>query len=177
VTQFLPVMNPLIQIEFGETLGKLTIVGWYSFAFIALILVIYYLRYLIIRRRVVNPEATWGCAYSGATPKMQYTASSFIRSYRKLAEPILSVKKEKKEAEGLYPDNIMQRTHAHDKIETWLIDRPLHFIRKILSSFVFLQNGNIQAYILYGFAFVGFAVLLPSVIEKILVIIKFLNQL
>jgi hypothetical protein len=126
---------------------------------------------------VVNPEATWGCAYSGATPKMQYTASSFIRSYRKLAEPILSVKKEKKEAEGLYPDNIMQRTHAHDKIETWLIDRPLHFIRKILSSFVFLQNGNIQAYILYGFAFVGFAVLLPSVIEKILVIIKFLNQL
>ena len=177
VSQYLPVMNPVTQFEFSETLGKLTIVGWYSLSFIALILVFYFLRYVFIRRRVVNPGETWGCAYSGATPKMQYTASSFIRSYRKLAEPILSIKKEKKEAAGLYPGNIMQRTHANDKIETWLIDRPLHFIRKVLNSFVFLQNGNIQAYILYGFAFVGFAVLLPSVIEKILVIIKFLNQL
>ncbi len=177
ISQYLPVMNSVIQFKFGETIGKLTIVGWYSLSLIVLILVIYYLRNFVIRKKVVRPEATWGCAYSGATPKMQYTASSFIRSYRKLADPILSIKKEKKEAAGLYPGTIMQRTHAHDKVETWLIDRPLHFIRKILNSFVFLQNGNIQAYILYGFSFVGLAVLLPSVVEKILVIIKFLNQL
>jgi len=81
------------------------------------------------------------------------------------------------EATGLYPQKIMQKTHAHDKIETWLIDKPLLLFRRVLNSFVFLQNGNIQAYILYGFIFVGFALLLPSLIEKIVVIIKFLNQL
>ena len=108
---------------------------------------------------------------------MQYTASSFIRTYRKLAEPVLSIKRDKVEASGLYPQNIMQKTHARDKIETWLIDKPLLLFRKVLNSFVFLQNGNIQAYILYGFVFVSFALLLPFMIEKIVVIIKFLNQL
>jgi hydrogenase-4 component B len=132
---------------------------------------------LITRRRIVNQESTWGCAYTGQTEKLQYTASSFIRTYRKLAETVLSIKRDKVEATGLYPQGVMQKTHAHDKIETWLIDKPLLLFRKVLSSFVFLQNGNIQAYILYGFVFVSFALLLPSVIEKIVVIIKFLNQL
>ena len=177
VSRYLPVSDPRVQLQFGETLGKLTIVGWYSLGFITLILIFYFLRHLITRKRMVSQEATWGCAYPCTTPKMQYTASSFIRSYRKLAEPILSIKKEKREANGLYPQHIMQRTHAHDKIEIWLIDKPLLMIRKVLNSFVFLQNGNIQAYILYGFVFVGLAILLPPLVEKIVVIIKFLNQL
>jgi len=177
VSQYLPAADVQTQLHFGETLGMLNVVGWYSLAFMALAALLFYLRHLVTRTRDVTREATWGCAYSGATPRMQYTASSFVRSYRKLAAPVLAIKKEKREASGLYPEHIMQRTHAHDKIENWLIDRPLHFIRKVLNSFVFLQNGNIQAYILYGFGFVALAILLPSFIEKIVVIIKFLNQL
>jgi formate hydrogenlyase subunit 3/multisubunit Na+/H+ antiporter MnhD subunit len=177
VSQYLPASDGQTQVHFGATPGMLNVVGWYSLAFLALAALLFYLRHLVTRNRVVTHEATWGCAYSGATPRMQYTASSFVRSYRKLAAPVLAIKKEKLEASGLYPEHIMQRTHAHDKIENWLIDRPLHFIRKVLNSFVFLQNGNIQAYILYGFGFVGLAILLPSLIEKIVVIIKFLNQL
>ena len=172
-----PGLDPKVKLQFVETLTNLTIVGWYSLGFVALILGIYYLKLIITRRRIINQESTWGCAYTGQTGKLQYTASSFIRTYRKLAEPVLSIKREKAEATGLYPKNIMQKTHAHDKIETWLIDKPLMIFRKVLNSFVFLQNGNIQAYILYGFVFVSFALLLPSLIEKIVVIIKFLNQL
>ncbi|MEI7525405.1 MAG: proton-conducting transporter membrane subunit [Mariniphaga sp.] len=177
VSLYIPSLDIGLQLQFIETLGKLTIVGWYSLGFILLIVSVYYLRHLVTRARVLTQQPTWGCAYAPANPKMQYTASSFIRTYRKLAEPLLSIKREKREAQGLYPKYISQHTHAQDKIEIWFINRPLHFIRKILNSFVFLQNGNIQAYILYGFVFVGFAILLPSVIEKILVIIKFLNQL
>ena len=172
-----PALNPQTKIIFSETLTRLSFVGWYSLGFIGLVLAVYYLKLLITRNRTAVPETTWGCAYTGPANKMQYTASSFVRSYRKLAAPILSIKKEKREAAGLYPQHIMQKTHAHDKIEKWLIDKPLLMIRKLLSSFVFLQNGNIQAYILYGFIFVGLALLLPSVIEQIVVIFKFLNQL
>ena len=177
ITLYLPGLDSQAQLQFGDMLGQLTKVGWYSLGFLALIMVIYFLKRLLSGNRVVSLYETWGCAFSGATPKMQYTASSFIRSYRKLAEPILSVKKEKQEATGLYPHEIMQQTHVHDKIETWLIDKPIFAIRKLLNSFVFLQNGNIQAYILYGFVFVGLALLLPSVIEKLMVLINFLNQL
>ena len=172
-----PGLDAQVKLQFGEILTNLTFVGWYSFGFIALVLLVYLVKVLINGHRPASMEETWGCAYSVATPKMQYTASSFIRSYRKLAEPILSIQKEKAEAKGLYPQNIMQKTHAHDKIEIWLLDKPIHMIRKLLNSFVFLQNGNIQAYILYGFVFVGLALLLPSIIDKILVIYNFLNQL
>ena len=177
ITLYLPGLDTLAQSQFGDMLGQLTKVGWYSLGFLALIMVIYLLKGQITKKRVVSLYETWGCAFSGGTPKMQYSASSFIRSYRKLAEPILSIKKVKQEAVGLYPHDIMQETHAHDKIETWLIDKPIFAIRKLLNSFVFLQNGNIQAYILYGFVFVGLALLLPSVIEKLMVLINFLNQL
>lgn len=172
-----PGLDPHVKLQFVETITQMTMIGWYSLGFIALTSLIYYLKLLITRRKTITRDSTWGCAYTGQTGKMQYTASSFIRSYRKLAEPVLSIKKEKIEATGLYPQNIMQKTHSHDKIETWLIDKPLILFRKILNSFTFLQNGNIQAYVLYGLVFVGLALLVPSLIEKIVVIIKFLNQL
>jgi len=177
VSLYKPGLDTQVKLQFAEMLTNLTIVGWYSLGFVALILAIYYLKLMITRRRMINRDSTWGCAYTGQTVKMQYTASSFIRTYRKLAQPVLSIKRDKVEATGLYPQNIMQKTHPHDKIETWLIDKPILLFRRVLNSFVFLQNGNIQAYILYGFVFVSFALLLPSLIEKIVVIIKFLNQL
>ena len=177
ISLYEPGLDPQVKLQFAESLTRLSVVGWYSLGFVVLVSVIYYMKLLLTRKRSVNQDSTWGCAYTGETAKLQYTASSFIRTYRKLAEPVLSIKREKVEAKGLYPQNIMQKTHASDKIETWLIDKPLLLFRKILSSFVFLQNGNIQAYILYGFVFVSLALLLPSVIEKIEVIIKFLNQL
>ena len=177
MSQYLPELSAQVKLQLVENLTHFMIVGQFSLGFIFLTLVIYFLRHLVIRNRAVCQQPTWGGAYCASTPKMQYTASSFIRAYRKLAEPILSVKREKREAEGLYPQYIMQRTHAHDKIETWLIDRPLFLIRKVLKSFVFLQNGNIQAYILYGFIFIGLAILLPSLISAIALIIKFLIHL
>jgi len=170
-------MDMQVRMQFGETLSQLTIVGWYSVGFVAMVLLVYLIRRLVTQKRTVNQDATWGCGYTGQTGKMQYTASSFIRTYRKLAEPLLLIKKEKKEAKGLYPGKILQKTHAMDKIEYWLIDKPLFLIRRTLNSFVFLQNGNIQAYMLYGFVFVGLALLLPLIFEKIAVIINFLNHL
>ena len=87
------------------------------------------------------------------------------------------IKRKKNEAAGLYPDRIGQTTHPYDKIEYWLIDKPLLFVRSFLKRFTFLQNGHIQAYILYGFVFVGLTILLPVIVEKIIELINFLNQL
>ncbi len=42
---------------------------------------------------------------------------------------------------------------------------------------MFLQNGNIQIYILYGFIFIGLAILLPLLIKNFAVVVNFLNQL
>jgi hypothetical protein len=138
---------------------------------------LYLVRYLVTRQRQQAEDSTWGCGYTGQTDKMQYTASSFIRSYRKLVEPLLFVKKEKAEAIGLYPNKVKQHTHPGDKLERWLIDDPIHWFRTVLSRFTFLQNGNIQAYILYGFIFIAATILIPLLISKFSTLMSFLNQL
>ncbi|NCC74612.1 MAG: hypothetical protein EOM06_14620 [Sphingobacteriia bacterium] len=130
-----------------------------------------------MRSKALCEYETWSCGYTGSIPKAQYTASSFIRSYRKLAEPLLSIHKEKKLAETLYPAKIYQFTHPFDKLETWLIDKPISWYKKVLNRFVFIQNGNIQYYILYGFLFITLVSLFPLIISIINNFGKFINQL
>ncbi|MEN6457215.1 MAG: hypothetical protein ABFD10_23410, partial [Prolixibacteraceae bacterium] len=177
IALYLPATTTESYSQIQELLGNLTRVGWYSLGFVALSSVIYLLRTRFANRHRQSAGPTWGCGYTGDTAKMQYTASSFIRTYRKLAEPVLFIKKHKKDAAGLYPDRIEQETHPGDWIETLLIDKPILFSRKFLRHFGFLQNGNIQAYILYGFIFISVAVLLPLIVSKIGVLIEFLNHL
>jgi hydrogenase-4 component B len=177
VQLFQPDINAPLVGKMNGLFQSLTSIGWYSLGFIALIGVLSFIRQLIASRRSVAADETWGCGYVGETAKMQYTASSFIRSYRKLSEPVLSVQKEKKDALGLYPTELAQHTHAGDKIENALIDKPIAWIKRFLQHFIFLQNGNIQAYILYGFIFVGAIMVLPLIINKIIMLIEFFKQL
>jgi NADH:ubiquinone oxidoreductase subunit 5 (subunit L)/multisubunit Na+/H+ antiporter MnhA subunit len=155
----------------------LTSVGWYSLGFILLMALFFWVRHLVTANRSCEEDTTWGCGYVGEADKAQYTASSFIRTYRKLAAPVLDIHQDRTDPHGLYPVKISLVTHPYDKTEKWLIDKPLHLIKRLLNSFRFLQNGNIQAYILYGFIFVGSAILLPILIDKIVLLIKYFNQL
>jgi hypothetical protein len=163
--------------ELLNTFNNLAHIGVYSFGFLLLIALIFIIRNLLTRQQNLATDTTWGCAYTGFAGKMQYSASSFVRTYRKLTEPLLSLKKEKKLAVGMYPDEIEQITHPYDKLEYALIDKPIYWLKRLLSRFVFLQNGNIQYYILYGFIFIVVAILLPLLVSKTLVFIHFLNQL
>ena len=144
--------------QIQDLFSQLTVIGWYSLGFIILTVVLFLIRHLLTRNHPVNEYETWGCGYTGDASKMQYTASSFIRTYRKLAEPVLLVEKHKKDVQGLYPDKVNQITHPGDKLEKWFIKKPVMLLRKLLDSFAFLQNGKIQAYILYGIIFIGLVI-------------------
>jgi formate hydrogenlyase subunit 3/multisubunit Na+/H+ antiporter MnhD subunit len=177
VSLFHPGLDSYSLLQTGSLFDNLTVIGWYSLGFILVSAIVYFIRYFVTRKRQTLLDITWGCGYTGEAAKMQYTASSFIRTYRKLAEPVLFIKKEKEDATGLYPQKAKQETHPYDKLENWLIDKPLGVIMRFLNRFTFLQNGRIQAYILYGFIFISLTVLLPILIDKIELIVKFLNQL
>ncbi len=161
----------------GNGAGVLTGIGLYSAGFIVLTAALFLVRRLVTSRVRVRTGETWSCGYTGVAEKAQYTASSFVRSYRKLFEPAFLIKKEKKTATGMYPGPVEQRTHPLDKMEQVFIDRPVYWFKWILNRFVFLQNGNIQAYIFYGFIFIIASMILPVLISKILVFFGFLNQL
>ncbi len=155
----------------------LSMIGVCSAAFILLAGLLYFIRKQVTVNGPVEFNTTWGCGYTGSTEKMQYTASSFIRTYRKLAEPLLSIYKKKKEIGGVFPEKGQHETHPYDKTEKWFIDYPLQLLKGFFNRFTFLQNGNLQFYILYGVAFITLVLGIPFAIEYFKSLFQFLNKL
>ena len=152
-------------------------IGWCSTGLIVLTGIIFFIRKKITAQKPVAITPTWSCGYVGNTAKMQYSASSFVRTYRKLAEPLLSIYKKKKEIKGIFPRDGWRETHPYDIVEEWLIDIPLKQIKYFLGKFRFLQNGMIQMYTLYGIVFIILVLGLPFLYGAIKSLIEFLNQL
>jgi len=155
----------------------MSMIGICSAGFLGLTGLIFLLRKSLIGNKPQTVNVTWACGYVAPTAKMQYTASSYIRAYRKLAEPIFSIHKNKKEIKGIFPKSGGQETHPYDKLEEWFIDYPLQQLKKFLSRFIFLQNGNLQFYILYGVVFITLAIVVPFAFDYIKAFLKFLNQI
>jgi formate hydrogenlyase subunit 3/multisubunit Na+/H+ antiporter MnhD subunit len=138
---------------------------------------IYLIRNKLMLDKPVVYNGTWGCGYNGSHEKMQYTASSFVRAYRKLAEPLLSIRKKKKEIKEVFPADGIQETYPYDKVEELLIDYPLQLLKGFINRFTFLQNGNLQFYILYGVVFISLVLGIPFLADYIKSLIGFLNKL
>lgn len=152
-------------------------IGFGAAGLIVLGLLIFFIRRQVTAQKSKPILTTWSCGYVGETEKMQYTASSFIRSYRKLAEPMLSIHKKKIEIESVFPVFGRHETHPQDIIEEFFIDKPWNLMKVFFGKFRFLQNGNPQFYVLYGAVFIALIIGFPVITETIKKIIYFLNQI
>jgi formate hydrogenlyase subunit 3/multisubunit Na+/H+ antiporter MnhD subunit len=146
-------------------------------AFLAIIAVVYLIRKRAMHKPTVSMDATWECGYGAPTPKLQYTASSFVRAYSKLNKPTLMYSRKEKEVIGIFPKDGHFESHAYDKLEKWLVDKPIFAIRSFMKRFHFLQNGSLQSYILYGVIFIIAVIFIPLLVEKISSFIEFLKHL
>jgi hydrogenase-4 component B len=159
------------------SIDSLKIISWIFIAFIIIVFVIIRIRKFVTGNKIIETGPTWGCGYSPASSKMQYTAGSFVRSYSKLAKPLLDIEKKEVELSEVFPSEKHYKTDPYDKIEHIFIDKPLKLLNKITDIFLFLQNGRLQRYILYGIIFITAVICLPLIIDKILSILHFLNNL
>jgi hydrogenase-4 component B len=159
-------------------IDSLQTMNWLFFGFLALVAVVYMARRYFIRNKPVVIGPTWGCAYPNAGSRLQYTGSSFVRSYTKLAKPVLDIEKKDAEISDIFPARQHHyETDPYDKVERILIDKPLRLMYRIPDLFLFLQNGHLQRYILYGIIFITAVLCLPPIIDKIIFLLHFLNNL
>jgi hydrogenase-4 component B len=158
-------------------IDSLQTISWLFGGLIIFVLAIIGLRKFVSRKKIIETGPTWGCGYSNATSKMQYTASSYVRSYSKVAKPVLDIEKREVEVVKIFPTEKHYETDPYDKIERIFIDYPLKLVNKITDLFAFLQNGRLQAYILYGIIFISSVIIIPIVFDKIEAILHFLNNL
>jgi len=144
----------------GNGIETLLSVSKSGFYLIGVVLILWIIRKLVLRTRTSEISSTWGCGYTAPTAKIQYTASSFSRTYSKLFGMIFQMNKKEKEIEGIFPTHAQLETSAYDKIEKWLIDYPILNLKQFLGRFLFIQNGRVQSYVAYGIVFIVFIIML-----------------
>ena len=167
--------HPNLLINYIQLFETMQYIGLCALGFIVLGVSIFWIKVKITAKKPKIIATTWGCGYIGNSVKTQYTASSFIRTYRKLIEPLLLIKKHKTELTGIFPDNGKHKTHPLDKMEEWLIALPLRRLYFIFGKFRFIQNGNAQFYVLYGALFILLIIALPMVYNTFVKLIEFIK--
>jgi formate hydrogenlyase subunit 3/multisubunit Na+/H+ antiporter MnhD subunit len=158
-------------------IDSLQLINWLFVGFILLVIGLSGLRKYMQRDKIIESDQTWGCGYGQSNTKLQYTASSYVRSFSKLAKPVLDIEKKDVEIKEVFPDETHYETDPYDKIERIIIDKPLKMLNRISDIFLFLHNGHLQRYILYGIIFIAGVLCLPLIIDKILTIFHFLNNI
>ena len=144
---------------FINQVAILSKIGMIGILILSLIFIVYGIKKYFEKTKVVTVSSTWGCGYVVPNPKMQYTASSFVKTYSNLIEPILSMHKSDVVLDQVFPGQKEYSSHNYDKLEFYLIDKNLKWLRKILLKLNFLQNGHIHFYILYGLFFIMLMIL------------------
>jgi hydrogenase-4 component B len=155
-------INPVSLFTYGLTdsspslkiIGNLQSISIVAGVFLFVIASVWIIKHVVLRNKKTVIAPTWNCGYSASTSKMQYTASSYVRSYRKLIGPFLIMNKKEGEIKGVFSSPIHSHTHPYDKIESIFIDFPLKIMNKIMARVRFIQNGNMRHYILYGIVFI-----------------------
>jgi hydrogenase-4 component B len=169
--------NPgLITPIHEQTMGIMQKISLAAAGFIALVFLILAIKKFATRKKSIRTDSTWGCGYTAPTSKIQYTGSSYARTYSKLFSSILLSFKTTKEVTGIFPEEAHYETKPYDKVEKWLIDMPLKSYKSFMNRFLFFQNGKLQFYILYGIVFIVAVILLPVVYNTLIAFIQFLNQ-
>ncbi len=137
-----------------------------SFMFILITLIMFLIRKAVIRRSEERIESTWGCAYSSPDPGMQYTGKSFSKSFGKLLNFMIIEKKGYREIERseTFPEPRKYRSFYLDFFENKIIDPVILLITRFINLFQFIQNGKIQAYVIYGIVFI-LAIFLGTVLN------------
>ena len=85
-------------------IDSLKIINWLFLGFILFVFIIVGNQKIFQQgQNYIETGPTWGCGYSPADSKLQYTANSFVRSYSKLAKPLLDIEKKEVEIAEVFP--------------------------------------------------------------------------
>lgn len=137
-------------------LNSISSVGKFALLLIGMIFLIYFIRRGFTNSLPYAKKATWGCGYIAPSTTMQYTGKSYSKSLSKLLNFIVLEKKKYKEIQPaeIFPAERKHSSHYNDFFVTKIFDTVVNRLLYSLNYFQFIQNGKIQAYILYGIFFI-----------------------
>jgi formate hydrogenlyase subunit 3/multisubunit Na+/H+ antiporter MnhD subunit len=142
-----------VEIPMSTTIS---IIGLACLLFIIILASVFALRWILSHKRPTSVENTWGCAYTGSVPRAQYTGLSFTRSFADLLSFLVIEKKNyhKIVKTEIFPRKRTFSSYYFDLLEHYVIAPLTSRLNYSMNYFQFIQNGKIQAYVLYGILFI-----------------------
>lgn len=139
----------------GPSIKNLTQISLLGGIFVIIIIGLLVYRHFHLKNKQVETGPTWGCGYTAASSKLQYTATSYADNYVKLANPLLHAKTITRgiREDEIFPEKRTFETHSQDSFKKYLIDKPVSFLLELLKKIAVMQTGQIQHYILYLFVY------------------------
>jgi hypothetical protein len=150
---------PSFGLNMADVIGYSTIlkqISLYSFLFIVLTGSVFLVRWLVTKKIEEEISSTWGCGYPTPGIRMQYTGKSFSKSFGKLLNFMLIEKKgyEQIGIDETFPAERKYRSFYLDFFESKIINPIMFLVNRFINMFQFIQNGKIQAYVIYGIVFI-----------------------
>jgi hydrogenase-4 component B len=107
--------------------------------------------WLRLRHSMVEKAGTWGCGYAAPTPRMQYTSASFAQMLVGLFAWALHPRAHEPKNLPLFPDKTSYHSEVPDAVLDEAVLPSFRFGAWLFTRFRVLQQGSIQAYLLYIF--------------------------
>jgi len=133
-------------------LGALFHLSLLAAVLVCLIGALAWLRARLLKQRPIGRAATWGCGYPHATPRMQYTATSFAEPVLAPFSSALQIRTHGGLPAGIFPALAHFEKHVGDMagervlVPAWR--RFLHTARRLRV----IQHGRMQLYLVYVLA-------------------------
>lgn len=142
--------QPITTLLQHQTLMNLaTYISWGAVLFVLVCAFFWWMRALAYKNKPISYTCTWGCGYTKASARIQYTGSSFAASMLEFFRPFAPVHEELKEPAGLFPIKASYRSHILDIAETFAVQRIAMPIVRFMRSLRWIQQGSLQVYISY----------------------------
>ncbi len=111
------------------------------------------LRWLLLCRREVSERDTWGCGYDRPSARIQYTGFSFSLPLLRIVGKLFKNEMTDGQVKGMFPVSGRFEYKPGDFFQHYLVAPVVWAVRSFMERFTWIQNGNLQYYILYGIVF------------------------
>lgn len=138
---------------FSEIIGE---VAHGFLIFVAIIAVVALIRFKAVKAHPSHVTNTWGCGYAQPIKGIQYTSKSFARTLADLFRSILptSSRFNSLTTEEIFPKDRGHMSSDSDFCEKRIINPVISVLNMLLHKLQFVQNGNLQRYIVYGLGYI-----------------------
>ncbi|CAN5510635.1 proton-conducting transporter membrane subunit [soil metagenome] len=134
----------------------LTSLGIFNASLVGAVGLVLLLRNIATRAAMKRMGPTWGCGFTAADARLQYTSTTYADSTVQLISPVVRVhaRMHAFSPADVFPHARAYHTDVVDVIEETMIEPPIAGIALLLRRLAVFHTGSMRTYILYAFVFI-----------------------